>query len=152
MILNIIEKYDFEFHLKIWFRILLKKNGLKYIQDWYQVYHYLIKAWRFQYFLFQQPNIMLFDKYIFNLNIIERYDFEFYWKIWSWILLKGMILNFIGRYDFECHWMIWFWIILKDMILNFIKNIFKILRRLISSLSSFNRSLTFSMFSSWTAK
>ena len=64
------------------------------------------------------------------LNPIERYDYEFHWKIWFWIQLKGMTMNSIGRYDFECYWIlwfewygiIWFWISLKDMIFNFIRN------------------------------
>ena len=167
IILNEIERYNFECNWKICFWMELKdmilnfiKNYEKYIQDWYQVCHYLIKVSQFQCFLFQLPNIMLSYKLLLYQNFIERYDFEFHWKIWFWILLKDMILNFIERYDFEFHWKIWFWISLKDMILNFIqrvllkfyKKLYKILRRLISSLSFVNKSFTISMFSFSTAK
>ena len=99
----------------------IKKKYGKYIQDWYQVCHSLIKVSQFQCFLFQRPNIMLSYKFLFDQNFIERYDFEFYWKIWFWISLKDMILNVIKRYDFEYHWKIWFWILSNDIILNVIE-------------------------------
>ena len=132
MILNFVGWYDFECYWKIWFWIelkdmiknFIKMNCIKYIQDWYQVYHLLIKVWWFRCLLFQRLNIMLFYKLyyikislkdmILNfikdtiLNFIKRYDFEFHWIIWFWILLKNMILNVIERHDFEFHWKIWF--------------------------------------------
>ncbi len=107
MFLNVIERYDFEWHWKIWFWILYKIRW-KYLEDWYQVYHYLIKVWQFQCFLFQRPNIMLFCK-LYYIRISFKY----------------MILNSIQRYDFEFHSKIWFWISFKEFFWNFIKNYIK---------------------------
>ena len=69
------------------------------------------------------------------LNVIERYNFEWYWKIWYSIWLKDMILNSIEWYDFQFH-----------------KNLWKILRILMSSMSFVNKSLMISMFSFSIAK
>ena len=93
-------------------------------------------------------------------NAIERYNFECHWDIWFWMSLKYMILNVIEKYDFEFHWKIWFLMSLKYMILNIIeiydfeycKNILKIFKKLISSLSFVNKSITISVFSFSTAK
>ena len=86
------------------------------------------------------------------MNFIKKYDYEFYWKIWFWTLSKDMIVNFIGKHDFKFYRKIWFWNFIERYDFEFYKNIFKILRRLISRCSFVNKSLTISMFSFLTAK
>ena len=34
-------------------------------------------------------------------NVIKKYDLELHWKILFWISLKNMILNVIERYNLE---------------------------------------------------
>ena len=114
VILNFIERYNFELNWKICFWILLNDKILNDI-EWYDSEYY-IKLWRQM--LRILISILSFDNKSLIISIlsfsIARYNdvlliniiMKFHWKIFFWMQFKDLILNSIEWYDFEFYWKI----------------------------------------------